>query len=91
MNSFRNLSTCAYASAYKNGWLNDYYWLERERIKRGFWQDYNNCYNEAKKYARKVDFMNNARSAYVSALRKGWLKDYTWFKKNINQLKLFDF
>ena len=86
---FRVNSGSAYAVACKNGWIDEYDWLERKRIKRGTWQNYENCYEEAKKYQTMTDFMRKSSGAYASALEKGWTKDYTWLK-NKGQLCLFD-
>lgn len=44
------------------------------------------CYNEAKKYTRKIDFYKKSNSAWVSARKHGWLSSYDWLlskKKNI--------
>ena len=38
------------------------------------------CLEEAKKYTCKQEFHKANAGAYASALRYGWLKDYTWFK-----------
>ena len=86
---FRINSGPAYAVACKNGWIDDYDWLQRKRIKRGSWQNYNNCYNEAKKYTTMTEFMRKSSGAYASALEKGWTKDYIWLK-NHGQLNIFD-
>lgn len=50
-------------------------------LNKGKW-NYINCYNEAKKYTNKIDFVKKSNGAYDSARRHGWLKDYTWFIKN---------
>lgn len=42
--------------------------------------DYENCYNEAKKYKTSGEFYKNAPGAYVAASRNSWFKDYTWMK-----------
>ena len=86
---FRVNSGSAYSVACKNGWIDDYDWLERKRIRRGTWQNYENCFEEAKKYKTMTDFMRKSSGAYASALEKGWTKDYTWLK-NKGQLNLFD-
>ncbi len=87
---FRKYSVGAYSSARKNKWLDDYTWLVRERAKRNTWSDYENCYNETKKYNRLMDFRRKSCGAYASASRHGWIKDYTWFQKQNGQLDLFD-
>ena len=90
LNEFRNNSKVAYSSAYKNKWLDDYWWLKRERKKRGIWQNYDNCYNAAKEYSTLTEFSKGNSGAYQSSYKHGWLKDYIWFKKDKNQLELFD-
>ena len=82
-------SGTAYATACKKGWIDDYDWLQRKRTRRGTWQNYDNCYNEAKKYTTMTDFMRKSSGAYASALERGWTKDYIWLK-NKCQLSLFD-
>ena len=42
-----------------------------------YW-NYENTYNEAKKYNYLCDFQNNSVGAYTAALKKGWLNDYYW-------------
>ncbi|MBQ9671558.1 MAG: hypothetical protein IJV34_01735 [Prevotella sp.] len=46
------------------------------------------CYNEAKKYTHRKEFQRESVGAYTQALKRGWLKDYTWFErpKNWNQI-----
>lgn len=39
------------------------------------------CLKEAKKYTSKVAFQKGSVTAYQVALRKGWIKDYDWFKR----------
>ena len=36
------------------------------------------CYNEAKKYTKKIDFYKGSNSAWISARKHGWLDSYTW-------------
>lgn len=65
-----------------NGWLKDFDWLQRVKLfPNGYWQSYDNCFNEAKKYTKFRDFAKTSASAYNSARENGWLKDYTWLEK----------
>lgn len=48
-------------------------------IAKGKW-NYDRCYEEAKKYSCATDFCKNNSSAYGSACRNNWLKDYIWFR-----------
>ena len=50
-----------------------------ERKPRGYWHIYENCYNVAKKYNSRSEFMHGNFGAYTSARKNGWLNDYTWF------------
>jgi hypothetical protein len=74
-----------YQVASKEGWINDYTWLENCRNLPGYWT-YEKCYNAARKYDIKKDFRLNEPQAYSAATNKHWIKDYTWLKnKSINQ------
>ena len=46
LDDFISKSGSCYATACKNKWIDDYTWLQRKRTRRGYWQDYDNCYNE---------------------------------------------
>lgn len=84
LEDFMSKSNCCYSTACKNKWIDDYTWLERKHVKSGYWKNYDNCYNEAKKYDRISYFNKNAPGAYSQASKNGWMKDYTWFKKKKN-------
>lgn len=43
------------------------------------------CYEEAKHYKTKKEFQDNSPSCYQSALKHGWLADYTWFPKRYRE------
>jgi hypothetical protein len=74
-----------YQVASKEGWINDYTWLENCRNLPGYWT-YEKCYNAARKYKIKKDFRLNEPQAYSAATNNHWIKDYTWLKnKSINQ------
>lgn len=45
----------------------------------GKW-NWKTCYEEAKKYKTKSDFIKNNGSAYSAARKNGWLKEYIWLK-----------
>lgn len=77
---FEKGSNIAYQTARRNGWLDDYTWLESRFKPMGYWNQ-ENCYNEAKKYRTRADFQKGSGSAYVSARKNGWLDDYTWFEE----------
>ena len=80
LKEFRENSPSAYVASKRNGWVDCFTFLNRDRIKRGTWQNYDNCYNEAKKYKTRSEFQKKCVSAYQVALKNGWLDDYTWFE-----------
>lgn len=82
MDEFYKNKAAAYRRACEKGWIEEYTWLNRKYAKRDYWQDYDNCYNEAKKYDRISDFAKNAPGAYNSANDNGWIDDYSWFERN---------
>ena len=77
----------AYNSASKHGWLDDYTWFVTNSKPRGYWLNYDNCYNEAKMFDNRTDFANKCYGAYRSSLKNGWIDDYVWFKRPINIFK----
>ena len=80
LKEFTENSYNAYNAAYKNGWLDDYTWLEtirNSKHEKGYW-NYDRCFEEAKKYKTRKELQVGNASAYDSALRHGWLDDYTW-------------
>lgn len=78
---FRKLSLKAYTISVKKEWIKDYTWLKRTTKPIGYW-NYDNCYNEAKKYKTKKELEIGNGSCYFAALRNKWLGDYTWMPKS---------
>lgn len=76
LEDFISKSGSCYATACKNKWIDEYTWLERKRTRRGYWQDYDNCYNEALKYKTITDFMRKSSGAYAASLKHGWLDEF---------------
>ena len=77
---FRKGSGGAYNKACKMGWLDDYDWMpSRQQKPSGYWNDYNHCYDEAKKYHCRAEFEKGCITAYQKARLKGWIDDYSWF------------
>ena len=74
---FSNGCSRAYEVARKNGWLDDFTWLELK-----FHADwtYETCMEESKKYNTRNEFKKGSNGAYQSAYKNGWLNDYTWFE-----------
>ena len=79
----------AYYAARKYGWLEDFSWIQDGRLTgltaKSRW-DFDSCYREAKKYQTKADFIHGNASAYAKSLKKGWLKDYTWFLDGVKRM-----
>lgn len=73
----------AKTAARKNGWIKDYPWYKGKK-ESGYWDDYDHCFEEAKKYNSRREFMFGNHSAYNAARRHRWLDDYDWFDKKNN-------
>ena len=82
---FKKNNATAYQTARKNGWLNDYTWFKRPVVSIIRKWTREACYDEAKKYKSRGEFSKNSPNAYNSALKNGWLDDYTWFNSNQKQ------
>ena len=66
----------ASGSALKNGWLDDICSHMKELYKkRGYWNNYENCLNEAKKYTNIKNFRLNSKGAYNSLRKKKYWKN----------------
>lgn len=81
---FRENSNSCYVTASSKGWLKDYTWLERADNNRESWTK-EECIEESKKYKTLNDFHNNSCGAYTAAWRNGWLKEFTWLKRQISE------
>lgn len=77
---FEKGSNSAYVTARRNGWFEDYTWLDSRFKPTGYWNQ-ENCYNEAKKYKTRSEFQKRNGSAYLSAKKNGWIDDYDWFEE----------
>ena len=76
-----------YAKACKNGWIDDYNWLEKNHYS-GDKLTYEKCYEEAKKYSEVKEFRDNDGLVYVCACRNGWINDYNWLIKESEKRKI---
>ena len=83
---FMTKSGSAYATACYRKWIKDFTWLKRERVEPNHWTR-DKCLEEAKKYKTLADFHDNSNTAYSVSLKKGWIKDYTWFEKVSSRLE----
>ena len=69
---FKKAAPHAYSKARENGWLDDYTWLISLRKGKNYWTK-EQCYEEAKKYKSKTDFMKSCPTAYSKSLENGWM------------------
>ena len=77
---FCNGCNGAYIKSLKEGWIDEFTWLHSRQTKpAGYWDNYEHCYEEAKKYKNRRAFLKGCSGAYTKALKNGWLDDYTWF------------
>ena len=80
LKEFGRKSGGAYMVAQKNSWIDDYTWLERTCVKKGYWQVFDNCYNEALKYKSRTEFQRKQGGCYNQARANGWLDKFDWLK-----------
>lgn len=73
-------ASSAYKIALRNGWIDDYDWMTPKAKPSGYWDDYDRCYEEAKKYKTRTEFQyaKGASRAYKASVKNGWIDDYTW-------------
>ncbi len=72
----------AYVKALKESWIDEYTWLKSRQSKpSGYWDNYDHCYKEARKYKNRRGFQKGCYGAYTKAWRNGWLNDYIWFEE----------
>lgn len=83
---FRDKNQPAYKSTRENKWLDECTWFLSEfeaRSKGGYGKrrkhTEQDCYEAAKRFTCKSDFMKYARPEYKAAKRYGWYDTYTWF------------
>ena len=76
--------TCRSAAtkAQREGWIDSYTWLTRERVKRNSLTEAE-CRDIAKKYNTLRDFRTKDVSAYVTSVRNGWLQSFTWLEREV--------
>ena len=74
--AFKKGSRGAFASARKNGWLEDICeHMEIAQAPMNHWKSKDNCIEEARKYTKKSDFSKQSPGAYAAAIRYGWLQE----------------
>lgn len=77
---FAKGSQIAYKNAVRNGWIDEYTWLTRSKKSKGWWNDYDKCFNAAKLYSNEYQMKKHSITAYKYAKENGWIKDYYWFE-----------
>jgi hypothetical protein len=81
MQEFSEKYSGAYDKARDNKWLTEYTWLiKKEQKPIGYWDIYENCLNESKKYKSKKELRINNQTCYKKAIKHGWLDEF--FPKN---------
>ena len=79
---FQKGSPGAYVKSLNKRWIEEYTWLHHRQTKpAGYWDNYEHCYEEAKKYKTRSAFQKKCQGAYSKALKNGWLDDYVWFEE----------
>ena len=78
---FRKGNPRVYEAAYKRKLLDSFVWEEGETKPRGYWNNYDRCYEVAKQCSCASEMGRLNGSAYNVASQNGWVKTYTWFKR----------
>ena len=77
---FQKGSAGAYNKALRRGWIEDFDWMpSRHQKPAGYWDNYDHCYDEARKYRSRRSFQRGSMPAYMKAWKYRWLDDYVWF------------
>ena len=51
--------------------------MRKNTVPRGYWNNFDNCKNEAQKYKSNSEFRQNNGSAYEASRKNGWLQQIT--------------
>lgn len=76
---FHKGSPSAYQLASEKGWLKEMTWFKEKRKPNNYWTKAR-VFEEGHKYDNKKDFEANAKTAFLKAGQKGWLKQMAWLK-----------
>jgi len=71
LKEFKRNCSSAHTTAYKNGWMKDYTWLELPRTAKKYTYEY--FISVVKKYTTLKDFRENEKNLYNCAKRHKWL------------------
>lgn len=75
-------ASAAYKKSVKNGWIKEYEWMQPKVKQNGYWNNYERCFNEAKKYKTRTEFQyaKGASRAYKYSVQNGWIDSFTWMQ-----------
>lgn len=79
---FKKAKSWCHDVAKKNGWINNYTWLER-----GFRWTKESCREEALKYTEIAKFRKYSPYCFQAATKNGWISEYTWLKRSFKWTK----
>ena len=73
---FQKKNLSAFLAAYRYGYIDEMYWLVKQKQhKKGYWT-YKHIEEEAVKYNTKTEFYQNNQTAYRAALKLGIIDDF---------------
>ena len=78
---FRKKCVSAYDVARRNGWIDNYDWMEIITINHKNTWTKDKCIEESKKYNTKSEFWKHSRSAYNAANKNKWLSELVWLRQ----------
>jgi hypothetical protein len=73
-------SRSSYNKARKEGWLEDFTWLQPTRNPIGYYTK-EICIEEGKKYRSRSEWQHANQMSYKTARENGWLDECTWLEK----------
>lgn len=74
--AFRENDVVALLKSQRMGWFKDYTWLSRETTIHNYYNNYDRCCEEAKKYSSRWKFRKGCGSAYEWSRKNGWLDEF---------------
>lgn len=79
---FELKDTSAYSKANKKGWSKDYIWFKEIHKPKGYWDNYNNCYEEFLRCDSSIERLRKENSScYKHSVKNGFTK--SWKKKRV--------
>lgn len=84
---FREAAGKCYQICKKNGWLEEFTWLETNGKHPYGWYDvYEHCEEEAKKYKTLKEFTAANPTCVMKSREHGWLEKFTWLKTRFRKI-----